>query len=498
MTARPITVDLFAGGGGFTHGAEQGGARVILAVNHDEHAIEMHRRNHPHVRHLCESVWDVKPREAVGYRPVDLLLASPDCRHFSRAKGGATRNKGIRGLAWVVRDWARDVRPRVILLENVAEFVTWGPLDEHGKIIPELKGDTFQRFVRELEDFGYHVEWRVLNAAEFGTPTSRRRLFLIARRDGLPICWPEPTHGPDRTPYRTAAECIDWSISCPSIFTRKRPLAEATQRRIAAGVRKYVLEAARPFLVCLTHGGRVEDLDEPCRTITAAHRGERAVVVPSLVQLGYGERKGQAPRVLDLNAPLGTVVAGGRKHGLVAAFLAKHYGGNSTPGANLCDPMSTVTARDHHALVAGHLVKFYGTSTVASLADPMPTVTAGGGRGGGHAALVAAFLLKYYSRATGQPLDEPLHTVVSKARFGLVTLPIDGQEYALVDIGMRMLEPRELAAANGAADMILTGTKSQQTARIGNMVCPPVARALVAANFPDGVPEQLAMFSEAA
>jgi DNA (cytosine-5)-methyltransferase 1 len=514
-----IGVDLFAGGGGWSEGFQWAtGVPPAVAVNHDEDAIVMHTANHPETEHHHEDIFEVDPVEATRGRAVGWLHLSPDCTHFSRAKGGKPRSQKIRGLAWVAITWAKAVSPRIISLENVAEFVTWGPIDDAGQPIKAHAGETFREFIAQLEALGYVVEWRVLNAADYGAPTSRKRLFLIARRDGRPIAWPKPTHGPKGSkPYRTAAECIDWSIPVPSIFDRKKPLAEATQRRIAEGIRRYVLEAKRPFLVNLTHGGRVESVDEPFKTVTGAHRGEKALVTPhllnlshggvhepidepsrtitatpkggdraivatTLVQTGHGERKGQRPRALDIEKPLGTIVAGGQKHGLVAAFLAKHYGG--VVGQPLDQKIGTITAKDHHGLVAASLTKFYGTCEHGSPLDaPAPTIT--GQAGGGHVGLVAAFLCKYYGcDEHGASLDDPMHTVTTKDRLGLVTVTIAGEEFVIADIGMRMLQPRELARAQGFPDRyILTGTKSAQVARIGNSVCPDVAAAIVSANL---------------
>jgi DNA (cytosine-5)-methyltransferase 1 len=271
-------------GSGASEGIRRATGRCpAVAVNHNPAAIAMHAANHPTTRHFCESVFAVDPHDAVlGIgESVDLMHSSPDCTHHSRAKGGKPRDAGIRGLAWIVPTWAKALHPRVITLENVPEFLSWGPLDELGKPIKSRAGETFRQWAAALEALGYRIDWRVLNAADFGAPTSRKRLFVIGRRDGRPVRWPEPSHGPDRPqPWRTAAECIDWSIPCPSIFTRKKPLAEATQRRIAEGIRRYVLTNSRPFLVNLTHGGRVHPTDEPMRTVTAAHRGEKALVTP--------------------------------------------------------------------------------------------------------------------------------------------------------------------------------------------------------------------------
>ena len=551
----PIVVDLFAGGGGASEGIRQAlGVGPTVAINHCPHAIRMHAANHPETEHYTESVFDVAPLAAARGRAVDLLWASPSCTHFSRARGGTPVTEQLRSHGWIVVDWARDVRPRVIVCENVEEWRTWGPLDGDGQPIKAQAGETWRAFLAALGALGYRVEHRVLCAADYGAPTTRRRLFLVARCDGAPIVWPEPSHGVGHAhPWRTAAECIDWSIPCPSIFERARPLAEATQRRIAEGIRRFVLNNPRPFLVNLTHGARVESVDEPAKTVTGANRGEKAVAVPyivpnntnnlpraitepvpvvttgprnllvapslirtdmqsdghlrglsavneplrtvttgggvalvapALVNTRNGERAGQAPRVHDPAAPWGTVTAIGSQGALVAAFLAKHYGG--VVGHGVDRTLGTVTGVDHHSLAAVFLDKLHGSARAGQGVDaPAPAVLAGGGRGGGHAALVAAFLLKFYQQG-GQwsACDEPLHTATAKARMGLVTVDIAGEEYVLVDIGMRMLQPRELARAQGFDDAYhLIGTKSEQVARLGNSVCPPVARAIVAANL---------------
>lgn len=506
MRPGEIAVDLFAGGGGWSEGFLWAtGVPPAVAVNHDEDAIAMHVANHPETEHHHEDVFHVDPLEATRGRAVGWLHLSPDCRHFSRAKGSVPNtaralSKKIRGLAWVGVRWAAKVRPRIISLENVAEFTTWGPLHQQGERAGQPNrrqaGTTFRKFVATLERLGYAVEWRNLCAADYGAPTSRKRLFLIARNDGRPIVWPKPTHGPKgQKPYRTAAECIDWSIPVPSIFDRRKPLAEATLRRIAEGVRRFVIEARQPFLVNLTHGGRLEPIDEPFATITAAHRGEKALVAPTLIQTSYGERKGQAPRVLDLHKPLGTVVAGGSKHGLVAAFLAKHFGGHTTPGTPLDRPMDTVTAKDHHNIVSAFLTRYHGEkrpaekARVESLESPLPTQTSEN-----RFAVVAAFMAKYYGADRhGQGLGEPLHTVPTKDRFGLVTVTIDGEPFVIVDIGMRMLSPRELARAQGFPDSyVLTGTKTSQTARIGNSVPPHFPAAIVPVNLEEPEGEEVA------
>ena len=428
MNDDELIVDSFAGGGGASLGIAWAlGRAPDIAINHDPSAIEMHAANHPSTEHVLEDVWRADLRKLVGGRKVGLLWLSPDCKHFSRAKGAKPVEKKIRSLAWIACKWASEIGPRVIALENVREFADWGPIVPRlvcrscdwkgtaGQAIlmrknskcpccdskrltvteelvpcPARKGATFKRFVGRLRKLGYQVEWRNLDAADYGAPTHRKRLFLIARNDGEPT-WPEPTHcNPSKLddaplfgqlqPYRTAAECIDWSIECPSIFTRKKPLADKTMRRIALGVKRYVIDASEPFIVQTSHTGTtgrgtyVWSTDEPTRT-------------------------------------------------------------------------------------------------------------------GNHAALVYSFLVKYFGTAIGASLHEPAPTTTSKDRFGLVTVQVNGEPYVIVDIGMRMLTPRELARAQGFPDTyLLTGTKTSQVARIGNSVCPHVASAIVRANCVEGVP----------
>jgi DNA (cytosine-5)-methyltransferase 1 len=522
--AHELVIDLFAGGGGASCGIEQAlGRHVDIAVNHDPEAVSLHQANHPQTQHFVSDVFEVDPVAVCDGRPVGMLWASPDCKHFSKAKGGKPVSKKIRGLAWVVVKWAKLAQPRIIHLENVEEFQTWGPLLPNGRVCPDRKGRTFRTWKRALERLGYVVEHRELRACDYGAPTIRKRLFLTARRDGLPIVWPQPTHGPGLKPYRTAAECIDWSIPCPSIFERERPLVEATLRRIAHGLKRFVIDAATPFIVPVTHQGdnRVHAIDEPLRTVTSAKRGELALAAPTLIQTGYGERDGQAPRVPGLHKPLGTAVDG-QKHALVAAFLAKHYGDTGQrPGSAMQEPVSTITTSDHnalvaanivrnfhgekpsdavdeplrtvttqankHALITSHLAKLRGTSNSASTAEPLATVSAGGT----HHAEVRALLVKYYGTDQDPHLDEPLHTVTTKDRFGLVT--VHGEDYLIADIGMRMLQPRELYRAQGfpesyAIDRGADGrvlSKAAQVRMCGNSVCPPLARAIVAANYND-------------
>lgn len=537
--AREIFVDNFAGGGGASTGIELAtGRSVDIAINHDPAAIAMHKANHPETEHYCESVWDVDPREVAKGRPVGLCWLSPDCKHFSKAKGGKPKEKSIRGLAWVAVRWAATVKPRVIMLENVEEFKTWGPLLKDGMPDPDKKGRTFQAFVNALKRQGYQVEWRELRACDYGAPTIRKRFFLIARCDGRPIVWPEPSHGDPKSaenksgklkPWRTAAEIIDWSLPCPSIFERKKPLAENTLRRIARGIQRFVIDNPSPFIVRVNYSGSshhyCDPIDEPLKTITAKNgwglvtpyisrigqtgfggdrlqypveqplttittEAEHMLISPTLIQTGYGEREGQSPRSLDLHKPLGTVVAGGAKHALVAAFLSQYHSetaNHEARGQSLDRPILTLDTSNRYALVTSNLVKFRGTNIGQPVTEPLHTITAGGI----HHAEVRAFLLKYYGAGVGQACDEPLHTIPTKDRFGLVT--IHGQDYQIVDIGMRMLEPHELFAAQGFPSNYIIARdadgkaypKSAQVARCGNSVPPALPEALVRVNLPE-------------
>lgn len=459
-TFRELVVDSFAGGGGASTGIERAlGRAVDIAINHDPEAIAMHAANHPMTRHYVEDVWRVDPEEVTGGRPVGLLWLSPDCKHFSKAKGGKPVSKKVRGLAWLAVYWAKKKRPRLICLENVEEFQDWGPVLPDGRPCPLRRGLTFRRFVRELEKLGYKVEHRQLRACDYGAPTTRKRLFLIARCDGKPIVWPKPTHGQGLKPYRTAAEIIDWTIPVPSIFDRDKPLADATLRRIARGVDKYVLKAAEPFIVTLrgtepSHvNASARSTKEPLRTISAAGT-HHALVVPTLITRGWGERKGQKPRVPGLEKPLGTIPAQGEKHALVCAFLAKHNAGphGGATGQDLRKTLGTITTKDHHSLVYAFLLKYYGTDQ-----DPR--------------------------------LKEPLHTITTKDRFALVT--VRGEQYELADIGMRMLTKRELARGQGFPEHYVLDpwvgagrlSSTAQGRMIGNSVCPDLAAAIVRANY---------------
>lgn len=684
---RELIVDNFAGGGGASTGIEMAiGRSVDIAINHDENAVTMHRTNHPDTLHYCESVFDVSPVAATSGKPVGLAWFSPDCRHFSKAKGAKPVEKAIRGLAWIVIRWALDVSPRVMMLENVEEFKTWGPLlAAEMRPDPARVGETFRAFVgmlttgipadhpalvecceflelsleseqaqRLISGLGYDLDCRELRASDLGTPTIRKRFFMVMRRDDQPIVWPETTHGDPKSaavlagklaPFRTAAECIDWSIAARSIFDRKKPLAENTLKRIARGIQRFVIDSADPFIVKCNHtttrgkydcfrgqaladplqtitkthgyaiavphltkfrtgatgqpvtdpvptvtagtskrpGGNGHALgvveaelapflagnggseyqakprpldkpahtilkesracivapviarqfgasighraDEPSATITAGGGGKSQLAVPTLIQMGYGERPGQEPRVLQLNNPLGTVTAGGNKFATVSAFLAKHYGGNYTgAGVGLDEPAHSVTTVDHHALVtaqvvgvggragqsrprdvseplqtmttkadaeivSSHLVKLRGTCRDGQRADePMPTITAGGQHVG---EVKTTLAVEDYDEERAQQVLAFLREYCGEDSTGLVD--IDGVTFRIVDIGMRMLQPHELYRAQGFPEWYIIDrdyrgvkySKDKQVARCGNAVPPPFAEALVRANLPE-------------
>ncbi|BBR20119.1 DNA cytosine methyltransferase [Klebsiella sp. WP3-S18-ESBL-05] len=668
---REIIVDNFAGGGGASTGIELAiGRSVDIAINHDENAIAMHKTNHPDTLHYCESVFDVDPEAATGGNPVGLAWFSPDCRHFSKAKGAKPVKKEIRGLAWIVLRWALAKRPRVMMLENVEEFKTWGPLlADEMRPDPARTGETFSAFVGMLstgiaadhpalaevceflaiepgstqaqllvEGLGYAVDFRELRACDYGAPTIRKRFFMVMRCDGNAIEWPAVTHGDPKSlevqsgklaPWRTAAECIDWNIPALSIFDRKKPLAENTLKRIARGIQRFVIESASPFIVKCNHtstktsydcfrgqalgeplqtvtkspgyavavphltkfrtgatgqpvtepvptvtagtskrpGGNGHALgiveaaltpflagnggseyqakprplnkpahtilkqsraclvapviarqfgasvghraDEPSATITAGGGGKSQLVTPTLIQMGYGERPGQEPRVLQLGNPLGTVTAGGNKFATVSAFLAKHYGGNYTgPGVGLDEPAHSVTTVDHHALISAQVVGVggrAGQSRPRDVSEPIQTLTTKA-----DSAMVTSHLIKLRGTCRdGQRVDEPMPTItaggqhVGEVRTFLETycgenadewlVTIEGVKYQIVDIGMRMLQPHELYKAQGFPDGYVIDqdyrghryAKDKQVARCGNAVPPPFAEALVRANLPE-------------
>ena len=496
-----LIIDNFAGGGGTSTGLEQAFNRPVdVAINHDPKALAMHRVNHPETKHYCESVWDIDPIEVTGNQPVGLVWLSPDCKHFSKAKGGKPVEKKIRGLAWVALRWAAKVRPRVIMLENVEEFKTWGHLNSKGMPCPVRKGRTFNSFVNALKNQGYEVDYRELRACDFGSPTIRKRFFLIARRDGLPIQWPMPTHGHPESiqvkkgklkPWRTAAECIDWSIECPSIFTRTRPLATATLERIAGGLKKFVFDNPDPFIIngmapVLTECANASNkrsmpINEPLQTICAQTKGgHHALIAPSLVVNTSGHHGN------NVMNPLHTIATGGH-HGLVSAFLAKNYTG--VVGSSAKEPVHTITAKDHNSLVVSHLSKMKNNCIGQELSEPIHTMTTVN-----QFAEVRAFLTAFYgNEKDGNSIGEPLRTIPTRDRFGLVT--VGQQQYQIVDIGFRMLQPVELFKAQGFPDSYIFEkgldehgteirlTKTEQTRMVGNSVCPQLSRALVEANF---------------
>ena len=541
---REIIVDNFAGGGGASTGIELAtGRSVDVAINHDPAAIAMHRANHPATKHYTEDIWKVDPVEVCGGRPVGLAWFSPDCKHFSRAKGGKPVSKKIRGLAWVAVKWAKAVRPRVIMLENVEEFQEWGRLDDEGRPDPRYKGETFRRFVGKLEQLGYRVEYRLLRACDYGAPTIRKRFFLVARCDGKRIVWPETEYGaPDslevfsglKKPWKPVADVLDFSLPCPSIFDSSeeiwkkyrmhavRPLAEATMRRIARGVQKFVLENPRPFIIRYKFDNDPEDSGKPLSTVTTVNSHYLAVpsliqyhdergggvrgqdvesplmtvdasnryglVEPFLAQIGYGEREGQQPRVMDVQKPLNTIVAQSNKFAECSVFIDKYCGGqNASSGAD--KPLPTAASAERDAVCAVAVTQFNNHCDGQEVTKPLGTMTAQSN----HFGEVRAFLVKYYGGdgINAAACDEPAPTITTKDRMGLVT--VQGQDYQIVDIGMRMLTPRELFSAQGFPDSYIIDVdadgneypRSEQVARCGNAVCPPVPAALVRSNLPE-------------
>ncbi len=544
-----IIVDNFAGGGGASTGIELAtGRRVAIAINHDPDAIRMHRTNHPYTEHLQASVWDVDPVAECRGRPVGLAWFSPDCKHFSKAKGAALVDRKIRGLAWITLRWAAKVRPRVIILENVEEFQTWGPV-RRGKPVKKLAGTTFRKFISQLEALGYTVEFRELVAADFGAPTSRKRFYLIARCDGKPIVWPKPTHsktGADGLPkWRSAAEIIDWNLPCPSVFASKaeimeryglkavRPLAKNTMRRIIRGVDKFTIRSGKPFIVpgkpllapvTVTNtsnsvgatvgapvhtvttagnqmlvtpslvsigqtggGDRIRDLREPVPTTVS--KQEACLVSPSLIQ--YHTEQTESVRASGLGAPINTVDASNR-YGLTCANLVEYYTGGRP--LDITDAMHTVTSHDREAVVAAHVVKFKGDDLGHGMKEPMQTVTTSAGE----FAECVAYMAKMHG---GDNLGHwpEIRALLNEfcgytlAEDEVLLLEISGALYYIADIGLRMLSPRELYNAMGfPPDYIIDRDyegneykKSAQVARCGNAVCPPMATALVRANLPE-------------
>jgi DNA (cytosine-5)-methyltransferase 1 len=515
--ARPLIIDSFAGGGGASTGIELAlGRSPDIAVNHNPAALALHAANHPETLHLSENVYKVDPLDYLRRRHVGLAWFSPDCKHFSKAKGGKPVERNIRDLCWIIPGWIERIQKSggkvdVVIMENVEEFKDYGPLmqTERGLMPdPERKGETFKDWCKKLRKLGGKIEFRELRACDYGAPTIRKRLFVIVRFDGKPIVWPQPTHAKPtdvdviagrKLAWRTAAECIDWSLPCPSIFDTSeqvmarhglravRPLADATMSRVARGMKRYVLDAERPFLVNLTHGGRVEDIAEPARTITGAHRGEKALVSPHLSAF-YGVGKGGNDRAASADEPMSTVTATGAQQGVVSAFVSRQFG--ASVGHGIEEPSATVTAGvNKSALVAPYLQAYYGTGDGGEENQPARTITTKDRHGHVEASLsVPPFTADQEARAREVADFMREHGFWDDREF--VTLTVGADTFVIVDIGMRMLTPRELYNAQGfpsdyRIDEDADGNafpKSVQVSCVGNSVSPPVARALVAAN----------------
>ncbi len=508
-----LIVDNFAGGGGASTGIELAtGVSVDIAINHDPEAIRLHKANHPYTKHYCESVWDVDPVKVCNGHPVALAWFSPDCKHFSKAKGGKPKDKAIRGLAWVALRWAALVRPRVIILENVEEFKTWGPLNRRHHPIKSKRGRTYERFLEQLGRLRYEIQTKELVAADYGTPTTRKRFFLIARCDGKPIIWPEPTHAPKDSPevaagrlkpYAGACSQIDFSLPCPSIFDTSeeikakygiravRPLAENTMRRIARGIKKFVLDNQEPFIVPIGYGerkgqeARIHDVESPLPTIVSS--GKHYLCEPYMVQIG--QTGFEEDRSKDVRAPLNTI-ASKNKHCLIAPTLIQYHSemaAGGVRGQTIEEPIMTVDGSNRYGLAVSFLSKFYKSGTGQDIREPLHTVTCSPG----HFGEVRAFLIKYYGQGTGQSVNEPLDTIPTHDRFGLVT--VKGVDYQIIDIGLRMLEPKELYGCQGFPDDYIIDRdlggkvypRSEQVKRCGNAVCPPIPAALVRTNLPE-------------
>lgn len=528
---RDLIIDCFAGGGGVSVGIEMAlGRQVDIAINHDPDAILMHKTNHPDTLHLTEDIFKVDLKKYVNGQHVALMWASPDCTSHSKAKGGKPREKGLRILPWAVYKHAKAIFPDVIIMENVEEIQQWGPLDKDGHPIPERKGEDYKKFIAAMKLLGYEFDSRELVAADYGAPTTRKRWYAIFRRDGKSIVWPEPTHSKNCVdglePWEPIWKHLElWDLG-KSIFGRKKPLAKNTMNRIARGLEKFVFNCSEPFIV----------------------------------PIGYGENKGQKPRVNSIEEPIGTIVASGVKHyyctPILAPFIDKAYGGNySGAGSSVKTPSPTITTVDHnrlitplliqyhsetrkgevrgqnvtesiqtidtsnrYGLVMSYMTKFYKSGTGQSLYEPIHTITTSPGHFGTISIVVvpveellqsldksiqeqnevndiiqkctwvSQFIMEYYGCGTGQSLNEPLHTIVTKDRFALIT--VLGNEYAILDIFLRMLKPEELKLGQGfPKDYVInhdyTGKPypvAKQVARIGNSVVPIMAQKLVEAN----------------
>lgn len=508
---RGMIVDLFAGGGGASEGIFMAtGFHADVAVNHDPQAVALHAMNHPTTKHYCCDVHEVDPVEACSdqngnLRPVALLWASPDCTHHSKARGGKPAEKKIRALAWVVVKWASRVRPRCIFLENVEEFQDWGPLDPENRPDKGRKGEIFRLWVSQLEALGYAVDWRERVAADDGTPTTRKRLALVARCDGLPIEWPEATHGPrhkianpglfDKVlkPWKSAAEhVIDWSIPCPSIFARKKALAPKTQARIAKGIRRFVIEAEQPFIVPVVNGtwnpDRSWPVDEPLRTVTASKGGDYALVEPTLAGGGIvpithvGERS-----IHDLDEPLKTVTSANRGElGLVAVTLDRAFGKSAR--GDMAEPMPTVVGKPKDSIVAAHLGRQFGTAIGRDLNEPHPTVMSDGA--GGKSYITTACLDAYYGMSLPESIDEPLRTITTKDRHGLIAPVID--KYYATGVASDPSEPLDTATAKARFGLTSAFMEQANTGVVGHDAREPVSTLLAAGSHQRPVEVEMA------
>lgn len=530
-----IIVDNFAGGGGASTGIELAcGRPVTIAINHDPDAIAMHQANHPFTEHFRENVWDIDPVKICAGRKVGLAWFSPDCKHFSRAKGGKPVSKNIRGLAWVAVKWAATVKPRVIMLENVPEFQTWCRIGKDGQPDFKHKGENFRSFVHALQHLGYEVKWKELKACDYGAPTIRKRFFLVARCDGQPIVFPKAEYGKGKglKPYRTAAECIDWSVPCRSIFGRKKPLAENTMKRIAKGLDKFTIKAAQPYIMVNNFENTPCGMDEPVRTVTTGNRNfltvpsiskyfggvtgsemtepmptvtaidHNAVIAPSLIQYhtetSHSEIRGQA-----LNEPIMTV-DGSPRYALTAAHIVKYYSGDDNY-SSVNDPLHTITTKERNALVESHLCVLRRNEDGRTINEPLPTITTSGA----HFAEVRTRIVKCSGTMDIGNWEEIRAMLNSYCGYTMqndeiLLLTINGEDYFISDIGMRMLEPRELYKAQGfPPDYIIDKDcngkeypRSKQVARCGNAVPPPFAEALVRANLPEWCSDKIETMKE--
>lgn len=512
-----LIIDCFAGGGGASVGIEMAlGRQVDIAINHDPDAIAMHKENHPHTLHLTEDIFKVNLQKYVKGKHVALMWASPDCTSHSKAKGGKPRDKGLRILPWAVFKHAKAILPDVIIMENVEEIQQWGPLDETGHPIKERKGEDYKKFITAMKSLGYVFESRELVAADYGAPTTRKRWYAVFRRDGKPIVWPEQTHNKDGSnglkKWVPVSTILDFKNLGKSIFGRKKPLAQNTMNRIGRGLKKFVFENEKPFIVQVNHGGetfRGQSIDNPLSTITAKHGFGK--ITPYIVPIGYGENKNQKPRVNGPDETLGTIVTSG-KHYMCTPYIIQYHSETANAevrGQKVSEPIMTLDTSNRYGIVAAFLSKFYKSGTGQSVLEPIHTITTSAGHFGQVNILavekgklfeygideetaqkctwVSQFIIEYYGQGTGQTIDDPLHTIVTKDRFALIT--VFGNEYVIVDIFLRMLTPEELKLAQGfPRDYIIDRVdgkpypKSKQVARIGNSVVPIMAQKLVEAN----------------